>query len=51
MGKSPTIYINDILDAIRRIQRYTKDMTRDAFGLDERTQDATQMCQSGWIML
>jgi len=38
MAKSPTIYVNDILDAIRRIERYTKGMTRGAFGRDDRTQ-------------
>jgi len=38
MAKSPTIYVNDIPDAIRRIERYTKGMTRGAFGRDDRTQ-------------
>ena len=32
--------ITDILDAIARIQRYTADLTEDAFVNDERTRDA-----------
>jgi uncharacterized protein with HEPN domain len=44
MAKSPVIYVNDILAAIRRIERYTKGMSREAFGLDERTQDAVTRC-------
>ncbi len=44
MAKTPTIYVSDILDAIRRIERYTKGMTRAGFGHDERTRDAVTRC-------
>ncbi len=44
MAKSRRIYVEDILDAIGRIERYTKGMTRSAFGRDERTQDAVVRC-------
>lgn len=44
MAKTPAIYLNDMIDAIRRIESYTKDMTRARFGRDERTQDAVIRC-------
>jgi uncharacterized protein with HEPN domain len=33
-------YINHMLEAIARIETYTKDLDRDAFDADPRTQDA-----------
>lgn len=44
MAKTPTIYVNDILSAIRRIETYTKDLTRAEFGRDELRQDAVIRC-------
>jgi uncharacterized protein with HEPN domain len=44
MAKTPAIYLNDMIDAIRRIESYTKDMSRARFGRDERTQDAVTRC-------
>ena len=39
-----SIYLNDILGAIRRIERYTKSMTKAAFGRNELVQDAVIRC-------
>ncbi|MEL3888960.1 DUF86 domain-containing protein [Ferrovibrio sp. MS7] len=44
MAKTPTIYVNDILAAIRRIETYTKNLTRAEFGRDELRQDAVIRC-------
>ncbi|MBM3554680.1 MAG: DUF86 domain-containing protein [Alphaproteobacteria bacterium] len=44
MAKTPTVYFDDILEAIRRIENYTRGMTRTAFERDEKTQDAVTRC-------
>jgi uncharacterized protein with HEPN domain len=44
MAKTPIIYVNDILSAIRRVQTYTKGMSRAEFGSDELRQDAVIRC-------
>jgi uncharacterized protein with HEPN domain len=44
MAKTPSIYIDDILSAIRRIETYTKELTRAEFGRDELRQDAVIRC-------
>lgn len=44
MTKTPTIYVNDILSAVRRVQTYTKGMSRADFGSDELRQDAVIRC-------
>ena len=34
------VYLSDILDAIRRIEQYTANITLEEFRLDDKTQDA-----------
>ncbi len=38
--KSPKIYLDDIVESITRIQRYTRGMDREQFLKDIKTQDA-----------
>jgi uncharacterized protein with HEPN domain len=40
MPRDSRVYLEDILEAIARIQRYTEGLSRDAFADDERTVDA-----------
>lgn len=40
MPRDSRVYLEDVLEAIARIQRYTRGVSRDAFGSDERTVDA-----------
>jgi len=39
-SRDPLLRIQDILDAIAKIQRYTQGMTLEAFSIDEKTIDA-----------
>ena len=39
-SRDPLLRIQDILDAIAKIQRYTQGMTLDVFSADEKTVDA-----------
>lgn len=41
MSRLPNVYINDMLGAIEKIQRYTAKMSYEAFKDDELVQDAT----------
>lgn len=41
MKRDPKIYIQDILEAITRIEQYTKELTYDEFTKDNKTIDAT----------
>jgi uncharacterized protein with HEPN domain len=43
-GKTPLVPLIDIKDAIRRINRYTKDLTLRSFARDELAQDAVERC-------
>lgn len=40
MPRDSRVYLEDILVAIARIQRYTRGLSREAFAGDERTLDA-----------
>lgn len=40
MPRDFSVYLEDILGAIGKIQRYTKGLSRDAFAADEKTLDA-----------
>lgn len=40
MPRDSSVYLEDILEAVARIQRYTQELPRDAFANDERTVDA-----------
>jgi uncharacterized protein with HEPN domain len=40
MPRDSRVYLEDILEAIARIQRYTRGLSRDAFADDQRTVDA-----------
>jgi len=40
MPRDSKVYLEDILEAIARIQRYTSGLSREAFAGDERTLDA-----------
>ena len=37
MPRDSRVYLEDILEAIARIQRYTRGLSRDTFADDERT--------------
>lgn len=41
--KDDNVYIQQILDAIRKIELFTADMNRISFGSDEKTQSAVIM--------
>ncbi len=41
MSREPRLYLEDILEAIRRVRLLTAGMDRSRFGEDWRTQDAT----------
>jgi len=40
MSRNLALYLDDILTSIAKIERYTANMTREAFVTDERTFDA-----------
>ena len=40
MPRDSSVYLEDILEAIARIRRYTRGLSREAFADDERTLDA-----------
>lgn len=40
MPRDSRVYLEDILEAIARIQRYTRGLSREAFANDEKTVDA-----------
>ncbi|KKQ97612.1 MAG: hypothetical protein UT24_C0006G0008 [Candidatus Woesebacteria bacterium GW2011_GWB1_39_12] len=40
MKRDPKVYLQDILEAIERIEEYTKGLNKDKFFRDSRTQDA-----------
>ncbi len=40
MSRNLALYLDDILTSIGKIERYTANMTREAFVADERTFDA-----------
>lgn len=40
MSRDPSLYLEDIVEACEKIQRYTRGMTFDQFVEDERTMDA-----------
>jgi uncharacterized protein with HEPN domain len=40
MPRDSRVYLEDILEAIARIQRYTRGLSQDAFADDQRTVDA-----------
>lgn len=41
--KDENVYINQILDAISKIESFVSNMTRDAFNEDQKTQSAVIM--------
>lgn len=44
MAKTPLIYVNDILSAIRRVQTYTNGLSLADFKADDLRQDAVIRC-------
>lgn len=44
MAKTPVIYVNDIISAILRINKYTANLTQEQFNTDELRQDAVIRC-------
>jgi uncharacterized protein with HEPN domain len=40
MSRDPRLYIDDIIEAFDKIQRYTQNLRREDFERDERTYDA-----------
>ncbi len=40
MPRDSSVYLEDILEAVARIRRYTRGLSREAFADDERTLDA-----------
>lgn len=40
MSRDPHLWLEDMLEACERVQRYTAGMNRETFGTDERTLDA-----------